>query len=154
MTYHNDRRDALKLGAVLPVSLGLGALFSGEAQAFEKNAFEAKTWTDALKALGINAPVESKDVVLNCPDIAENGAVVPIAASCALPGVKKIIFFVEKNPSPLVAIFNVSDDILANFSTRTKMSQTSDVMAVVVMQDSKAWVSRKEIKVTLGGCGG
>jgi sulfur-oxidizing protein SoxY len=154
MTYHHDRRDALKWGAALPVTLGLGTLLSKEAQAFEKNAFEAKTWADALKALGLAAPMESKDVVLNCPDIAENGAVVPIAASCALPGVKKILFFVEKNPSPLVAIFNVSEDVLANFSTRTKMSQTSDVMAVVVMQDSKALVSRKEIKVTLGGCGG
>jgi len=154
MTYHNDRRDALKWGATLPVTLGLGTLLSGQANAFEKNAFDAKTWTDALKALGVGTPQDSKDVVLNCPDIAENGAVVPIAASCALPGVKKILFFVEKNPSPLVAIFNVGEDILANFSTRTKMSQTSDVMAVVVMQDSKALVSRKEIKVTLGGCGG
>ena len=154
MVDQNGRRDALKWGAVLPLSLGVGALVCEEAQAFEKNAFEAKTWGDALKALGVSAPADSKDVVLNCPDIAENGAVVPIAASCALPGVKKIIFFVEKNPSPLVAIFNVSDDILANFSTRTKMSQTSDVMAVVVMQDARAWVARKEIKVTLGGCGG
>lgn len=154
MTYHSDRREALKWSAALPVSMGLGALLSSEAQAFEKNAFEAKTWTDALKALGLTAPQESKEVVLNCPDIAENGAVVPVAASCALPGVRKILFFVEKNPSPLVAIFNVSEDILANFSTRTKMSQTSDVMAVVVMQDSKTWLARKEIKVTLGGCGG
>jgi len=107
-----------------------------------------------LKALGVSAPMDSKELVLNCPDIAENGAVVPIAASCATPGVKKILFFVEKNPSPLVAIFNVSEDILANFSTRTKMSQTSDVMALALMQDGRALMSRKEIKVTLGGCGG
>jgi len=149
-----QRRDALKWGAALPAALGLNALTVQEALAFEKSAFEAKTWTEALKALGLNAPQERKDLVLNCPDIAENGAVVPMAASCALLGVKKILFFVEKNPSPLVAIFNVSDDILANFSTRTKMSQTSDVMVVAVMQDARTWMSRKEIKVTLGGCGG
>ncbi len=149
-----QRREALKWGAALPTALGLNALTVQEALAFEKSAFEAKTWTDALKALGMNAPLESKDLLLNCPDIAENGAVVPIAASCGLVGVKKILFFVEKNPSPLVAIFNVSDDILANFSTRTKMSQTSDVIAVALMQDGRSLLSRKEIKVTLGGCGG
>jgi sulfur-oxidizing protein SoxY len=149
-----QRRDALKWGAALPTALGLSAFTAQEALAFEKSAFEAKTWTDAMKALGMSMPIESKDLVLNCPDIAENGAVVPIAASCALLGVKKILFFVEKNPSPLVAIFNVGDDILANFSTRTKMSQTSDVMAVALMQDGRSLVSRKEIKVTLGGCGG
>ncbi len=149
-----QRRDTLKWGALLPTTIGIGALFTQEAQAFEKTAFEAKTWTDALKAMGVSSPTESKDLVLNCPDIAENGAVVPIAASCVSPGVKKIIFLVDKNPSPLVAIFNVSEDILVNFSTRTKMSQTSDVMAVAVMQDGRALVSKKEIKVTLGGCGG
>jgi sulfur-oxidizing protein SoxY len=149
-----QRRDALKWGAALPTALGLSAFTAQEALAFEKSAFEAKTWTDAMKALGMSMPIESKDLVLNCPDIAENGAVVPIAASCALLGVKKILFFVEKNPSPLVAIFNVGDDILANFSTRTKMSQTSDVMALALMQDGRSLVSRKEIKVTLGGCGG
>ena len=149
-----QRRDALRWGALLPTTLSIGALFTQDAHAFEKTAFEAKTWTDALKALGLSAPTESKDLVLNCPDIAENGAVVPIAASCANPGVKKIIFLVDKNPSPLVAIFNVSEDILVNFSTRTKMSQTSDVMAVAVMQDGRALMSKKEIKVTLGGCGG
>jgi sulfur-oxidizing protein SoxY len=149
-----QRRDALKWGAVLPTSVALSGWLTQEAHAFEKNAFEAKTWTDALKALGVSAPMDSKELVLNCPDIAENGAVVPIAASCATPGVKKILFFVEKNPSPLVAIFNVSEDLLANFSTRTKMSQTSDVMALALMQDGRALMSRKEIKVTLGGCGG
>jgi len=149
-----QRRDALKWGALLPTSISINALLTQQAHAYEKTAFEAKTWTDALKALGVSAPTDSKDLVLNCPDIAENGAVVPLAASCANPGVKKIIFLVDKNPSPLVAIFNVSDDILANFSTRTKMSQTSDVMAVALMQDGQALMSRKEIKVTLGGCGG
>ena len=127
---------------------------ASEAFAYERSAFEAKTWSDALKVLGASLPTESKDVQLNAPDIAENGAVVPLSASCALPGVKRIVFLVEKNPTPLCSVFNVSEDILANFSMRTKMGQTSNVYAVAVFADGRALMAKKEIKVTLGGCGG
>ena len=97
---------------------------------------------------------ESKDVTLTAPDIAENGSVVPLAASSTLPGIKHIVLLVEKNPSALIAVFNVSDAIEANFATRAKMGQTSDVYAVAITADGKALYSKKEVKVTLGGCGG
>jgi sulfur-oxidizing protein SoxY len=104
--------------------------------------------------LGAGAPQASKDVTITAPDIAENGAVVPIAASTALPGVKQLLLLVEKNPSALIAVFNVTDAVDANLLTRAKMGQSSDVYAVAVMNDGKVLFAKKEVKVTLGGCGG
>ncbi len=149
------RRETLRQGAVLAGLLCASGLFPQyAAAAFNKNAFDAKTMADAYKALGIAAPVESKSVTLQAPDIAENGAVVPIAAATTLAGVKQFLFLVEKNPSVLIAAFNLSDGMEANISTRTKMGQTSDVYAVAVMNDGKVFYAKKEVKVTLGGCGG
>ena len=97
---------------------------------------------------------ESKDVTVIGPDIAENGAVVPLGASTNLSGVKQMLVLVEKNPSALIAMFHVSDAVDANFSTRAKMGQSSDVYAVAIMADGRALFAKKEVKVTLGGCGG
>jgi sulfur-oxidizing protein SoxY len=119
-----------------------------------KSAFEAKNMADAVKALGGSAPVESKDVTITGPDIAENGAVVPVGCATALPGVKRLLLLVEKNPSVLAAVFNVTDAVEANLSTRVKMGQSSNVFAVAMMGDGKVLYAVKEIKVTLGGCGG
>ena len=88
------------------------------------------------------------------PDIAENGAVVPVSCSTALAGVKRLMILVEKNPSALCAVFDVTDAVEAAFSTRVKMGQSSQVLAVAVMADGKVLFAQKEIKVTLGGCGG
>ena len=109
---------------------------------------------DLMKSLGAGAPVESKDVTITGPDIAENGAVVPVGATTALPGVKRLLLLVEKNPSMLSAMFDVSDAVEANFSTRVKMGQSSNVFAVAMMADGKVLYAAKEVKVTLGGCGG
>jgi sulfur-oxidizing protein SoxY len=98
--------------------------------------------------------VESKDVTLTAPDIAENGAVVPIGVASSLPGVKRMMVLVEKNPNVLSAAFDTTDSVEANFSTRVKMGQSSNVFAVAMMNDGKVLFSRKEVKVTLGGCGG
>jgi sulfur-oxidizing protein SoxY len=80
--------------------------------------------------------------------------VVPIGVSTALPGVKRLLVLVEKNPSVLSAMFDVSDAVDANFSTRVKMGQSSNVYAVAMMGDGKVLFAQKEVKVTLGGCGG
>ena len=96
----NKRRQALKTGLALGAVGTLSSLVLQDAQAYDKAAFESKTWQDVLKALGVATPKESSDVVFLAPDIAENGAVVPVSASCALPGIKRIIFLVEKNPAP------------------------------------------------------
>lgn len=150
-----SRREMLKRSAgVAGLLAGLGLLPEAAQAAFNAAAFEAKSMADLVKVLGLSAPSESKDVTLQGPDIAENGAVVPVSCATALPGVKRLMILVEKNPSMLCAMFDVSDSVEAAFSTRVKMGQSSNVIAVAVMGDGKVLFSQKEIKVTLGGCGG
>lgn len=149
------RRETLTQSALVVAMLAASGLFPQSAlAAFNKNAFDAKNLAEAYKALGIAAPVANAAVTLTAPDIAENGAVVPIGAATTLAGVKQMLLLVEKNPTSLVAVFNVTDAIDANIATRTKMGQTSDVYAVAVMNDGKVFFAKKEVKVTLGGCGG
>jgi sulfur-oxidizing protein SoxY len=137
--------------AALMASLGL---LPGLAHAWSKEAFDAKTLADAVKGLGGGAPALSKDVTITGPDIAENGAVVPVGASTTLPGVKRLALMVEKNPNALAAVFDVTDAVEPNVATRVKMGQSSNVYAVAIMNDGKVFYAQKEIKVTLGGCGG
>lgn len=148
------RRDTLKHSMAVAGLLAATGFFPREAFAFNKAAFEAKSVADAVKAYGAGAPIESRDVTLTAPDIAENGAVVPMAVATTLANVKHLLVLVEKNPSALVAKFDVSEAVDANFATRAKMGQTSDVYAVAITNDGKALYAKKEVKVTLGGCGG
>ena len=151
----HTRRQMLQRSAAVAAAMGgLGPLPAAAQAAWSTAAFEAKSMAEALKALGAAAPTASKDVTLTGPDIAENGAVVPVSAACTLPGVKRLLVFVEKNPSALAAMFDITDAVEANVSTRVKMAQTSNVTAVAVMGDGKVLFAQKEIKVTLGGCGG
>ena len=149
------RRKVLSNSAKVAGLLATAGLLPTAAQAaWSQAAFDAKTLADAAKALGGSAPVESKDVTITGPDIAENGAVVPVGCSTTLAGVKRLALMVEKNPSALAAVFDVSDAVDANFNTRVKMGQSSNVFAVAIMADGKVLNAAKEIKVTLGGCGG
>jgi sulfur-oxidizing protein SoxY len=150
------RREMLTTSARVAGLLAAAGLLPATAQAaWSQAAFDAKSVADAAKALGgAGAPVESKDVTLTGPDIAENGAVVPVGCSTTLAGVKRMMILVEKNPSVLAAVFDVSDAVEASFNTRVKMGQSSNVYAVAMMGDGKVLFSGKEIKVTLGGCGG
>ena len=149
------RRDMLTTSAKVAGLLASAGLLPAAAQAaWSQTAFDAKTMADAAKALGGGAPVESKDVTLTGPDIAENGAVVPVGCSTTLAGAKRLLILVEKNPSVLAAVFDVTDAVDANFNTRVKMGQSSNVMAVAMMGDGRVLFAQKEIKVTLGGCGG
>ena len=108
-----------------------------------------------MKALGAHRRrPRARTSRITGPDIAENGAVVPVGAATTLPGVKRLLMLVEKNPSTLAAMFDVTDAIEANIATRVKMGQSSDVYAVAMMNDGKVLFAKKEVKVTLGGCGG
>ena len=100
-----------------------------------------------------SAPVESKDVMLQAPEIAENGNVVRIGAQSNIAGTTQIAFVVEKNPSALAAMFDVPAGTDANVSTNIKMGQSSNVYALAKAGD-KYYYAVKEVKVTLGGCGG
>ena len=153
-----NRREVLTHSAQLTAMLATLGLLPHAAQAqvagFNTAAFDAKTMADLMKSLGGGTPAESKDVTITGPDIAENGAVVPVGASTTLPGVKRLLLLVEKNPAMLSAMFDVTDAVDANYLTRVKMGQSSNVFAVAMMADGKVLYAVKEIKVTLGGCGG
>jgi sulfur-oxidizing protein SoxY len=149
------RRHALgHSAAVATLLMGAGLLPKAAQAAWTQAAFEGKTLADAVRALGGGAPVESKDVSFSGPDIAENGAVVPVACASSALGVKRMLVLVDKNPSPLAAVLDVSDSIEPSFKTRVKMAQTSNVYAVAMLADGKVLYAVKEVKVTLGGCGG
>lgn len=152
-----QRREVMKTGAKLAGLLATMSLLPRDALAqsgWPKAAFEAKSLDDVTKALGVAKPAESKDLTLQGPDIAENGAVVPVGATTTLPGVKRLMLLVEKNPNALAALFDLTDGVEPAVSTRVKMGQTSNVYAVAVLADNRVLYAQKEIKVTLGGCGG
>jgi sulfur-oxidizing protein SoxY len=150
---HTTRREALKTSGAFATLVAMGIATQSQAHAaLDRASFEVKTLGDALKALG-GAPASNEQVMVIAPDIAENGAVVPIGAASKLPGTTEIFLIVEKNPMPLAAAFTIPAGTLPEVSTRLKMGQSSNVIAVV-KADGKLYSATKETKVTLGGCGG
>ena len=148
------RRELLARSATVAGMMAAAGLWPQMAWAnWNTAAFDAKTMADLMKSLGGGAPTESKDVTVTGPDIAENGAVVPIGIASAIPKTEAIAILVEKNPNMLVAIFEIPAGTEPAISTRMKMGQSSNVYALV-KADGKFYVATKEIKVTLGGCGG
>lgn len=151
-----QRRNALKKGSALAI-FGLfasaGLVPAAQAQAWSKAAFDAKSLNDFLKAIGGSAPTESKDVIVDGPDIAENGAVVPVGVVSKIDKTDYVAILVEKNPSTLTASFDVPEGADASFKTRVKMGQSSNIHALV-RANGKYYIATKEVKVTLGGCGG
>jgi sulfur-oxidizing protein SoxY len=142
--------------AVLGLAMAAGLCKPGSAwaQSWNKAAFETKSLNDAVKAMGGAAPVESKDIqFINTPDIAENGAVVPFTIVSKIPNTESIAILVEKNPNILAARFDIPSGTDPWVNTRVKMGQTSNVFALV-KADGKYYYAPKEVKVTLGGCGG
>lgn len=156
---NQTRRELLKGGSALTV-LGL-AVAAGlikppdvfAAEGWNQKAFETKTLEDLVKALGGSAPMASADVQVIAPDIAENGAVVPVGVSSNLPKTTEVAILVANNPNILSAHFVLPAGTDTKVNTRVKMGRTSDVYALV-KADGKYYFSKKEVKVTLGGCGG
>ncbi len=155
---NTGRRDVLKTGGgltLLTLVAAAGWLKPGSARAdWNKAAFETKTLEDTVKAFGGAGSTPSKDIVfVSTPDIAENGAVVPIGVTSSIPKTERIAILVEKNPNMLAASFDIPAGTEPAVTTRVKMGQSSNVYALV-KADGKYYVAQKEIKVTLGGCGG
>jgi sulfur-oxidizing protein SoxY len=152
------RRRALRNGSGLAA---LGLLFAAGflkvqdalAANWNKAAFESKSIDETLKALGGGKTASSSDIAMTVPDIAENGAVVPVSITSRLANTQSIAILVEKNPNMLAASFDIPDGTEPSVSTRVKMGQTSNVYALV-KADGKFYTAVKEVKVTLGGCGG
>jgi sulfur-oxidizing protein SoxY len=155
---NGKRRDALKAGGgasllALAVAAGLVKPGTALAQQWNKAAFDAKSVADTLKALGGAGSTESKDIVFDAPDIAENGSVVPISVESRLSGTQSIAILIEKNPNTLSADFDIPAGTDPFIGTRVKMAETSKVYAVV-QAGGKYFHAVQEIKVTIGGCGG
>lgn len=152
------RRTLLKgagASGALAAALAAGLLKPTGVLAAESNksAFDAKDLAGALNGIGATASSESKDLVIKAPDIAENGAVVPIEITSNIPNTQSISVLVEKNPFPLTADFTFANGALPQVSARLKMAETSNIHAVV-KADGKVYRASKEVKVTIGGCGG
>ncbi|ODT35735.1 thiosulfate oxidation carrier protein SoxY [Zeimonas arvi] len=155
---NENRRTTLQVagGAGLYAALvSIGMLKPGiaSAQAFDRAAFQAKGIADTLKALGAADATESKDVTIVSPDIAENGAVVPVGIRSGVAKTQMMALLIDKNPNALAAAYDLLEGAAPEVNMRVKMGQSSDVVAVV-KADGKFYMARKEIKVTLGGCGG
>lgn len=152
----NTRRVVLQRATVASLLMAVGMLPTlalAQGDVYNTAAFEAQSLDDLVRALGASAPIESNEVALQAPDIAENGAVVPVGVSTALPGVKRLLLLIEKNPNILAAMFEISDAVVPAVSTRVKMGQSSNVFAVAMMDDGRVLYAHKDVKVTLGGCG-
>jgi len=152
------RRDTLKAAGsagLLALLAAAGIISPAEALAadWNKAAFEGKSMQDALSALGAGSPATSADIVMRAADIAENGAVVPVGVESKIPGTQSMAILVDKNPSPLAASFDIPAGTDPSVTTRVKLGQTSDVYALV-KANGKYYMAKKEIKVTIGGCGG
>lgn len=152
-----QRRKTLKAGGslgILGLFMAAGLIKPNDAfAAWNKTAFDAKTMDEAYAALGAGKPAQSADIAINAPDIAENGAVVPVTIVSKLGKTEQMAILIEKNPNMVAATFEVPEGTEAEVTTRVKMGQTSNVYALV-KADGKYFFTVKEIKVTLGGCGG
>ena len=150
------RRSVIKAGgaAALLAAFGATLLKPGRAlAAWNKGAFDAKSTLDAMRALGVASTEDSKAIEIRAPEIAENGAVVPIDITSNIPGTTSISVFIEKNPFPYTGTFDVSQGAVPYVHLRVKIGETSPVR-VVVAAGGKHYTAAKEVKVTIGGCGG
>lgn len=153
------RRRLLKggsLATLLSPLLGTGLLtptgvFAAE---WNRNAFAARNIDDALKAYGGANTAESRDIMISAPEIAENGAKVEIEITCNIENTRSLAIFADKNPMPLSAIMEFSSSALPYARVQLKLAETTRVRIVARAQDGKSYVAFREIKVTLGGCGG
>jgi sulfur-oxidizing protein SoxY len=152
------RRNVLKsAGAASAVSVAIaagllkpGVVFAAD---WNKAAFDSKSLDAAMSSMGVSGAATSGDISVKAPDIAENGAVVPVEITSSIAGTESITIFGEKNSLPLIAAFNFSNGAQGYVSTRIKMGTTSNVRAVV-KAGGKLYSAAKEVKVTIGGCGG
>ncbi|MEO6984609.1 MAG: thiosulfate oxidation carrier protein SoxY [Paralcaligenes sp.] len=154
---NHQRRDVLRMSTVMGLAVAAGVLRPDQARAAEaqwnKEAFTVHKVDEVVKALGGTDSAASDQITLVAPDIAENGAVVPVGVVSKLPKTTQISILVPNNPAALAALFDIPEDSLPDIATRIKMGKTSDIYALV-KADGKYYTVHKEVKVTLGGCGG
>jgi sulfur-oxidizing protein SoxY len=150
-----NRRDALRMAGAAALAFAAAMLNPLRALAVEWNkaAFDAKALPDALKGIGASGIAESDKIELKAPEIAENGAIVPVEVTSRIPGTQSVWIIADKNPQPLVAEFDFTEAMEPFVSTRIKMGESSKVR-VIVKAAGKYYATTRDVKVTIGGCGG
>lgn len=156
---HELRRRFLKgsaSAALLSPLLGTGLLIPSAVLAAEwnKSAFTARNFNDALKAYGATGAGETRDIVITAPEIAENGAKVEVEITSNIASTRSLAIFADKNPMPLSSVIEFSGPMLPYVRAQLKLSETQRIRVVAKTSDGKTHVAFREIKVTLGGCGG
>lgn len=155
---HQLRRRFLKgsSAALIAPWLGTGLLSPSTllAAEWQRNAFSARSSADALKALGSPLPSESREISIIAPEIAENGGKVEIEISSSLGNARSLCLLADKNPFPLCASIDFLAPALPYAKVQIKLAETTRIRALIRTADGKSHVAFKEIKVTLGGCGG
>ena len=144
---------AIALTGLGVVSFSMVPVFAAANDKYPEDAFRQKRAADAIKSLYGRTAEASDKVKLDAPEIAENGAVVPISVSTTLTEVTSIAFLTSENPNALAAVYRIPPGTMPSVANRLKMAKTSDVI-VIVEAGGKLYSATKEVKVTVGGCGG
>jgi sulfur-oxidizing protein SoxY len=148
-------REGIRSSLLLPL-LGSGLLRPGRVLASEwkSRAFTARSTAEALQQLAVSKATESRDIVINAPEIAENGAKVDVEITCNLPGARSLLLLADRNPMPLCAEISFSGKALPYAKLQIKLAESTQARALIRTNDGRTHVAIREIKVTLGGCGG
>jgi sulfur-oxidizing protein SoxY len=141
------RRDLMLAG----LAAAGPALQAADAPGWNRNAFAAKSFAEVVKALGGLAAAESRDVILQAPEIAEDGSAVRFTVQSRLPGTTQVALVVEKNPFALAALFDIPAGTDAAITTQLKMQESSRVYALARVGERNLYAVR-HVTVTLGGC--
>lgn len=151
---NTPRRTLLRAAGALAVALASGLLtpVRALAGAWNQSGFASKAVADALKSIDATTSIESPDVLIKAPEIAENGAIVPIEVVSRIPNTRFIAILAEKNPFPLVGTFDLRNGAEGFVSTRVKLGESS-LVRVIVKDEQKVYSASREVKVTIGGCG-
>lgn len=149
-----QRRNFIRMGGFIALGALSPSLYAGFLEDHAK-AYAFKSAPEAMNDLyGKTKPMADSKVELKVPDIAENGSAVPVTISTTLTDAVEMSIFVEKNPYPLISVWEINENTIPEFSTRIRMGQTSNVTLVVKTKDGTLHTATKEVKVTVGGCGG
>jgi sulfur-oxidizing protein SoxY len=149
-----DRRTVVKAGMLFAALAFAARPLKALALDWKKAAFNSKAAADAIQAIGAASARPSAEIGIRVPEIAENGGVVPIEVSSRIPGTRSLAIVADRNPFPLLAIFNFADQAYKYASTRIKLAETSPLRAFAATSDGTVYVASTSITVTVGGCGG
>ena len=147
------QRNRIRLLSLIgALATAMSAPLRALAAAWNEKAFDETRFPDALKSVGALDLIATDQIELKTPEIAENGAIVPIQVTSNIPDTEKVFVFAEKNPQPLVASFRFRQGTAPFFATRIKMGESARVH-VVVLANGKHYTVSNEVQVTIGGCG-